>query len=133
MARILIIDDDIAVRLAIRIMLERAGHSVVLAECGDDGATAIEAFTFDAVIVDIFMPGLNGLETIKSFRLAVPTLPIIVISGYVFRDAGGPAPDFFRMAVDLGAATCLRKPFTPAALLAAVDACCRWAQAPQVA
>ncbi len=49
------------------------------------------------------------------------------------RDAGGPAPDFFRMAVDLGAATCLRKPFTSAALLAAVGACFCWAQAPRVA
>ena len=132
MARILLVDDDVAVRLVLRTVLERAGHHVVLAECGHDGAAAIEAFAFDLAIVDIFMPGMNGFDTIKLFRQSAPTLPIIVISGYVFREADGPAPDFFRMATDLGAAVCLRKPFKPAALLRAVNACCP-ARAPRVA
>jgi CheY-like chemotaxis protein len=133
MARILVVDDDIAVRVAIRAMLERAGHVVVLAECGHDGAEAIEAFAFDLAIVDIFMPNMNGIETIRVFRRSAPRLPIIVISGYVFRDAGGPAPDFFRMAVELGAAACLHKPFKPAELMHAIEACCPAARAPKVA
>jgi CheY-like chemotaxis protein len=95
----------------------------VLAERGHDGAEAIEAYAFDLAIVDIFMPGMNGLETIKVFRESAPTLPVIAISGYVFRDASEPAPDFLRMAVDLGAAACLRKPFTGTQLLEAVAAC----------
>jgi DNA-binding response OmpR family regulator len=45
------------------------------------------------------------------------------MSGYAFRAANGPAPDFFRMAIDLGATACLRKPFTPAELLHAVQIC----------
>jgi CheY-like chemotaxis protein len=50
-------------------------------------------------------------------------VPLIAISGYVFAEQRAPAPDFLRMALDLGAARCLRKPFTPAILLAAIDAC----------
>ncbi len=123
MARILVVDDDSMIRLVVRSILERQGHAVVLAECGHDGAEAIEAYAFDIAIVDIFMPDMNGLETIKAFRRSAPGLPIIVMSGYAFRAANGPAPDFFRMAIDLGASACLRKPFTPAHLLHAVQTC----------
>jgi CheY-like chemotaxis protein len=123
MARILVVDDDVMIRLVVKSILERQGHALVLAECGHDGAEAIEAYAFDIAIVDIFMPEMNGLETIRAFHRNAPALPIIVMSGYAFRDANGPAPDFFRMAVDLGATACLRKPFTPAQLLHAVQVC----------
>ena len=123
MARILVVDDDSMIRLVVKSILERHGHSVVLAECGHDGAEAIEAYAFDIAVVDIFMPDMNGLETIKAFRRSAPGLPIVVMSGYAFRAGNGPAPDFFRMAIDLGATACLRKPFTPAQLLHAVQAC----------
>ncbi len=123
MARILVVDDDSLIRMVVKSILERQGHSVVLAECGHDGAEAIEAYAFDIAIVDIFMPDMNGLDTIKAFRNAAPALPIIVMSGYAFRAANGPAPDFFRMAIDLGATACLRKPFTPAQLQHAVQIC----------
>ena len=123
MARILVVDDDSMIRLAVKTILERQGHAVVLAECGHDGAGAIEAYAFDVAIVDIFMPDMNGIETIKAFRRSAPKLPIVVMSGHAFRDASGPAPDFFRMAADLGATGCLRKPFTPAELLHAVRTC----------
>jgi CheY-like chemotaxis protein len=123
MARILVIDDDVLVRRTVKNLLEREGFAVLLAERGHDGAQAIEAYAFDVAIVDIFMPDMDGLETIRIFRRSAPRLPIIVISGYAFRAAGGPAPDFFRMAVDLGATACLRKPFAAAELLEAVRAC----------
>lgn len=133
MARILVVDDDVVARRAVRATLERAGHAVVLAECGHHGADAIEAFAFDVAIVDIFRPGMDGLATIRTFRQSAPTLPIIVMSGYVFRGASGPAPDFFRMAVDLGAATCLHKPFKAPALLRALNFCFDAMRTPAVA
>jgi len=132
-ARILVVDDDIAARRAVRAALERAGHTVVFAECGHRGAEAIEAFAFDVALVDIFRPGMDGLDTIRAFRESAPTLPIIVMSGYVFRGASGPAPDFFRMAVDLGAATCLHKPFKATALLRALNFCFDAIRTPAVA
>jgi len=123
MARILVVDDEVLVRRTVKAILERIGHAVVLAECGHDGAAAIEAYAFDIAIVDIFMPGMNGLETIRLFRQSAAKLPIIAVSGYAFRETDGPAPDFLRMAVDLGATACLRKPFTSAQLMNAVQAC----------
>jgi CheY-like chemotaxis protein len=123
MARILVIDDDVLVRLIVKRFLEREGHTVVLTACGHHGAHAIEAYAFDLAIVDIFMPDMDGLETIKVFHQSAPRLPIIATSGYEFREANEAAPDFLRMAVDLGAIAFLRKPFTPAQLLGAVRAC----------
>jgi len=123
MARVLVVDDDDMIRLVVKSILERQGHAVVLAECGHDGAEAIEAYAFDVAIVDILMPDMNGFETIRAFRRSAPALPIIVMSGYAFRDASGPPPDFFRMAVDLGASAYLRKPFAPAQLLHAIQIC----------
>ena len=123
MSRILVVDDDSMIRLVVKSILERQSHSVVLAECGHEGAEAIEAYAFDIAIVDIFMPDMNGIETIKVFRRSAPKLPIIVMSGYAFRDANGPTTDFFRMALDLGATECLHKPFTPSQLLQAVQVC----------
>jgi CheY-like chemotaxis protein len=120
MARILVVDDEILVRRTIKAILERIGHTVVLAECGHVGAAAIEAYAFDIAVIDIFKPGMDGLETIRMFRHNAPKLPIIAISGYAFREIGGPAPDFLRMAV--GTAY-LRKPFTAAQLMNAVQAC----------
>jgi CheY-like chemotaxis protein len=131
MARILVVDDDSMIRMVVKSILERQGHSVVLAECGHDGAEAIEVFAFDIAIVDIFMPDMNGLETIKTFRKTAPGVPIVVMSGYAFRAANGPAPDFFRMAIDLGATACLRKPFTPSQLQHAVQVCTPGASLPE--
>jgi len=45
------------------------------------------------------------------------------MSGYAFVNLNSPAPDFLRMALEFGAARCLRKPFTPLALLAAIEDC----------
>lgn len=50
-------------------------------------------------------------------------IPLIAISGYVFAEQRMPAPDFLRMALELGATRCLRKPFTPKTLLFVIDAC----------
>ena len=57
------------------------------------------------------------------FHERAPTVPLVAMSGYAFANLNSPAPDFLRMALDLGAARCLRKPFTPGALLAVVNEC----------
>jgi CheY-like chemotaxis protein len=75
------------------------------------------------MIIDIFMPHMRGFESIRVFHQSAPTVPLIAISGYSFAQPNSPAPDFLRMALELGASRCLRKPFTPAALLAVIDEC----------
>jgi CheY-like chemotaxis protein len=118
LARILIVDDDGAVQATIRLLLERAGHSVAVAGDGRKGLALFEAEAFDLLFLDIFMPGMDGLETMRLAHRLRPLTPIIVISGHpVSWDAG---PDFLAMANKLGAVTSLQKPFKPAALLTAV-------------
>jgi CheY-like chemotaxis protein len=123
-ANILIVDDDPAVQITIRLILERAGHHVTAAGDGYEGIALFEASQFDLLFLDIFMPGMDGLETMRHIRVLQPALPIVVISGRraVTPDAYAE-PDFLKMATKLGAVASLQKPFRPNALLAAVDGC----------
>ena len=75
------------------------------------------------MIVDIFMPHMRGFESIRIFHERAPTVPLVAMSGYAFANRNSPAPDFLKMAIELGASRCLRKPFTPIALLAVVNEC----------
>src|SRR6266571_14769 len=81
MARVLIIDDDVALREALTKHLERAGHEVRQAARGDAGIRAYERHAADVVIVDVFMPGQGGLQTIGRLRREWPTVKIIAMSG----------------------------------------------------
>jgi DNA-binding NtrC family response regulator len=123
MPRILVVDDDVAVRSAIKMVLEQEGHEVILASNGRAGIAAAAAENFDLVICDIFMPGMDGIETIAAFHKHSPGMPVIAMSGFMFRDGHGPAPDYLSLSTKLGAAHSLRKPFRPNELLNAVRAC----------
>ena len=123
MTRVLIVDDDPLVCAAIKICLERHGFDVTIADGGEAGLRALEDAGFDLMLVDIFMPHMRGFESIRIFHERAPTVPLIAMSGYAFANLDSPAPDFLRMALDLGAARCLRKPFTPGALLTVVNEC----------
>ena len=123
MARVLVIDDDHAVRTAIMTVLKHQGLEVVAVEDGQGGIEATQQQKFDVIIVDIFMPGMDGLESIRAFKRHAPTVPVIAISGFLFRDSSRPAPDFLAMATKLGAAYSLHKPFRANDLLRLVEAC----------
>jgi CheY-like chemotaxis protein len=73
------------------------------------------------MLVDIFMPHMRGFESIRIFHERAPAIPLIAMSGYAFANIDSPAPDFLRMALELGATRCLRKPFTPVALLTVIS------------
>ena len=123
LARILIVDDDVAVQSTLRLLLERAGHSVVTAGDGRKGLSFCETGDFDLLFLDIFMPGMDGFETMRMVRQRHQLIPIIVISGRPISDEPDSAPDFLTMATKLGAISSLQKPFKPADLLAAVARC----------
>jgi CheY-like chemotaxis protein len=121
MAHILVIDDDTAVVSAVRLVLERSGHDVVSAHNGPSGLQFLTAEHFDLVLVDIFMPEMDGFETIRLFRKTSPGIRIVVMSGGSKQTAA--EPDYLLMATKLGAMEALRKPFRPNALIEVVNRC----------
>jgi CheY-like chemotaxis protein len=128
MPRVLVVDDDPMVCMAIEVYLERHDFQVTIADGGEAGLRALEGGSFDLMIIDIFMPHMRGFESIRIFHERAPMLPLIAMSGYAFANLNSPAPDFLRMALELGASRCLRKPFTPVALLTVINECLSEAQ-----
>jgi DNA-binding response OmpR family regulator len=115
MPSVLVVDDDPDIRALLGSGLEREGFDVVLAEDGEQGIEALSRARFDIVVLDVFLPGVSGLDVIKLFHARAPDVPMIAISGHVFVDH--PFPDQFRrLALELGAARCLGKPFTVSVL-----------------
>jgi DNA-binding response OmpR family regulator len=123
MTRVLVIDDDRSVGAALEMLLAQQGCDTILATDSRAGVQAFDSSKFDVVMIDIFMPGIDGLEIIKSIRERMPMVPIVAMSGFRFRNSKPSAPDFLGMATKLGATCCLRKPFTPQQLMAAINSC----------
>jgi DNA-binding NtrC family response regulator len=121
MASVLVADDETAVCAAIKLALEREGHAVTVTANGRAAMAALAAEHFDLLILDIFMPDMDGFETIKEVHRHRPGLPVVVITGTSIFSTMPEAPDFLAMAVKLGAVRGLRKPFTPDQLLGAVN------------
>jgi CheY-like chemotaxis protein len=130
MASILVIDDDRAVLATIKVLLERAAHTIEAVDNSRDGLQLVASQSFDLLIVDIFMPGMDGFETMKLVHQSRPDMPVIVILGQQFSFASDRPPDFLYMATKLGAVSSLQKPFKPAQLLAAVDSSLSGSQLP---
>jgi two-component system chemotaxis response regulator CheY len=84
--RILVVDDESSIRTVVRRMLEKAGYDVLEAENGEAAIEAINTgenrLMLDAVICDIRMPKVNGLDAITYFRREYPHVPLIVLTGY---------------------------------------------------
>src|SRR3981189_355636 len=121
---VLLVDDDPMVCVAIEVCLQRQGFEVTVADGGEAGMRALESESadFDVMLIDVFMPHMRGFESIRMFPGRMPHIPIIAMSGYAFANPER-APDFLRMTIELGATCCLRKPFTPDALLTSVNEC----------
>ncbi len=108
MARIIVIDDQEPIRRIVRRALEQAGHEVADASDGDIGVKLLAQHPADVVICDIFMPGQDGILTLRQIRKQFPAVKVIVISG---GDSTGML-DLRRDAELLGAVKTLQKPFT---------------------
>ena len=118
--RILVIDDDACVSTAIQAILALRSCETVTASRAHAGIHTFHTSEFDVVMVDLFMPGMNGLDTITRIR-SESAVPIIAMSGFRLRNSLDPDQDFLGMALLRGATTSLRKPFSPPQLVAAID------------
>ncbi|MBF0126189.1 MAG: response regulator [Magnetococcales bacterium] len=109
MARILVIDDDVSIRVLLREILEEEGHAVEEASDGRAGLRQFRKSTPDLVMTDILMPEKDGVELIMELKELSARVPILAMSG------GGRGLDAafnLRMAQDFGANRLLVKPFT---------------------
>lgn len=118
MARILLIDDLPSVTTLLSAVLGSWGHAVVECNDGASGLAALDGGGFDLVVVDMMMPGLDGIEVVKRLRGAGHGIPVIAMSGG--RD-DFPASHSLKLSEMYGANRLLFKPFDNEELVAAVD------------
>ncbi|HEX7484908.1 MAG TPA: response regulator, partial [Vicinamibacterales bacterium] len=118
MASILVVEDESKVARAVRDGLKTEGYDVTLAVTGVEGLLATRARGFDLVVLDLMLPGRNGLEILSALRDAGDATPVLILTArdtVLDRVAG----------LDAGADDYLVKPFAFAELLARVRALLR--------
>jgi len=116
--RVLVVDDDPTVSDVVRRYLERAGYAVTLCADGVGALTAYERDRPDLVVLDLMLPGLNGLEVCRRLRATDPGLPIVMLT------ALGEESDRV-LGLELGADDYLTKPFSPRELVLRVQSVLR--------
>lgn len=114
--RILVIDDDPDIRRLLRLALEEAGYEVWEAQEGEDGLAIARQKECDLAIVDLFMPGKEGLETILALRRDMPQIKLIAMSG------GSGYTDMLPAARSFGADQTIHKPYELDTLLTSIAA-----------
>src|SRR5690348_15871884 len=114
-AHILVVDDDSRITELLRRTLAYDGFSVVTAATGDDALTRALERPPDLIVLDLMLPGVDGLEVARRLRLAGDNVPILMLTA---RDA--VADRVSRLVA--GADDSLMKPFSPEELLARVNA-----------
>src|ERR1043166_1424783 len=115
---VLVVDDDRAVREALERALQLHGYEVALASDGDSALAAVEARTPDALVLDVMMPGLDGLDVTHRLRRQGNRVPILLLTA---RDAVGDRVE----GLDAGADDYLPKPYDLEELLARLRALSR--------
>ena len=123
--RVLLIDDDTRMYELLAQYLGQNGITVTHAPDGGRGLAALEARTYDAVLLDVMMPGMDGLEVCRRIR-SKSTIPVLMLT------ARGDETDRV-VGLELGADDYLAKPFSPRELLARLRAVLRRAQPASVA
>jgi len=109
-AKILLIEDDAGITDTLQRVLVEEGHEVAVERRGDDGLARAARDSFNAVITDLRLPGLNGLKLVRQLHAAQPRLPIILITAFGTTETAIEATKF-------GAYDYLLKPFDMPRLL----------------
>lgn len=115
--RVLVVDDEKAMAAAFARMLDSAGYETQIAHDGIVAERMLAESTFDAVVVDLFMPEREGLETVREAHRLYPSMGIVVASGGL---GDGDVELWLKMSTALGAAVALKKPVSKMVLLDAV-------------
>jgi DNA-binding response OmpR family regulator len=102
--KILVVDDDPEVRMATRDFLSSKGYEVVVAEGGREALRLLDASPHDVVLLDVAMPDLDGMETLKRIVATHPTMPVIMVTA-------NADIEITSKVLQLGAADYVPKPF----------------------
>ena len=121
--RILIVDDEPAIRRALRAPLLELGFQVAEASRGEEALQALRAAIYDVVLLDVNMPGLGGIETLRRIRSFAPRLPVLMLT---VRDQEEDKVE----ALDMGADDYVTKPFSTRELVARIRTAVRRVRAP---
>lgn len=113
---ILVIDDEADIRRLLRLTLEEAGYIVRESCDGEQGLAMARREPCALALVDLFMPGKEGLETILALRREMPAIKLIAMSG------GSGHTDMLPVASSFGADRTIQKPFDLDTLLASIAA-----------
>ncbi|HLI04188.1 MAG TPA: response regulator transcription factor [Terracidiphilus sp.] len=121
--RILVVDDEPAIRRALRPPLMELGFQLAEASRGEEALQALRAQPYDVVLLDVNMPGLGGIETLRRIRAFAPRLPVLILT---VRDREEDKVE----ALDLGADDYVTKPFSTRELIARIRSAVRRMRAP---
>lgn len=111
--RILVVDDEPNIRALFQDALQRSGYQVATAASGPEALSLAGNQRFDLAFLDIKMPGLNGVDTLKALKQLNPEVNVVMITGYA-------AEDLVAASLNSGAFVCLTKPFGVAQILEVV-------------
>jgi DNA-binding NtrC family response regulator len=104
--KILVVDDEDTVCRSIKKALQREDYDIDVALSGEDGLKMQQQKDYDVIIVDLMMPGLNGMDLLKSLKAISPAVQVVMITGY-------PTMKNTLQAMQIGAFDFLPKPFLP--------------------
>jgi two-component system KDP operon response regulator KdpE len=116
---ILIVDDEVSIRRALQMTLSKLGFRTAEAARGEEALSLARTAPFDAVLLDINMPGMSGIETCRSMRQILPRIPILMLTVRCSEEDKVEA-------LDSGADDYITKPFQLRELIARIRAAMRW-------
>jgi len=122
--RVLVVDDEPAIRRALRAPFVELGFGIAEASRGEEALHLLRGSTFDVVLLDVNMPGLGGIETLRRIRAFSPRLPVLILT---VRDKVEEKVE----ALEIGADDYITKPFNTQELVARIRTAVRRIRAPE--
>ena len=126
MPRILIVDDEILILKLLSYSFRKAGYDVTTACSGEQALAICDGKSFDAVLSDVTMPGIDGHQTVSRIRAAMPGVVAVLMSGFHMECTGA-------CCVPNRHCTWLQKPFAPEVAVVAVEQSLACQPAPDIA
>lgn len=112
--QVLVVDDEKIMQDSLSRILTKEGYEVKTASSGEEAIEKFDCESFDIVLLDIKMPGIGGIETLRRLKEMDPAITILIVTGY-------PSIDSAVRAIKLGAYDYITKPFTPDVLRVAIN------------